>query len=128
MDQLSEPAALAMVLETDVSTSPMINARIGAAGLGLAIVREKVEEAGRTAWRLPSCSRSSQWLRHDHPIDADGYVSDPFRGAVMSRRAQVLFILAHGGSGDAGTRFTPQEVHTVEGRRPAFALKRNAGK
>src|SRR5882762_10449117 len=45
LDQLSESAALALVFETDVSTSPMIT-RISGRGLGLAIVREKVEKLG----------------------------------------------------------------------------------
>src|ERR1700722_5387141 len=44
-DPFDESAALALIFETDISTSPMIT-QVSGRGLGLAIVREKVEKLG----------------------------------------------------------------------------------
>jgi len=107
-DQLSEPAALALVFETDVSTSPMIT-RVSGRGLGLAIVREKVEKlGGRVA--IESRRGSGTTIRMTLPLTLA-----TFRG-VLIESAQRLFILPTA-QVERVTRFKPQEVQTVEGRR-----------
>jgi len=107
-DELSESAALALVFETDVSTSPMIT-RVSGRGLGLAIVREKVAKlGGRVA--IESRRGSGTTIRMTLPLTLA-----TFRG-VLIESAQRLFILPTA-QVERVTRFKPQEVQTVEGRR-----------
>ena len=107
-DPLDESAALALVFETDISTSPMIT-RVSGRGLGLAIVREKVEKlGGRVA--IESHRGSGTTIRMTLPLTLA-----TFRG-VLIESAQRLFILPTA-QVDRVTRFKPQEVQTVEGRR-----------
>jgi two-component system chemotaxis sensor kinase CheA len=108
LDQLSESAALALVFETDVSTSPMIT-RVSGRGLGLAIVREKAEKlGGRVA--IESRRGSGTTIRMTLPLTLA-----TFRG-VLIESARRLFILPTA-QVERVTRFKPQEVRTVEGRR-----------
>jgi len=108
LDQLSESAALALVFETDVSTSPMIT-RISGRGLGLAIVREKVEKlGGRVA--IESRRGSGTTIRMTLPLTLA-----TFRG-VLIESARRLFILPTA-QVERVTRFKLPEVRTVEGRR-----------
>jgi two-component system, chemotaxis family, sensor kinase CheA len=107
-DQLSEAAALALVFETEVSTSPMIT-RVSGRGLGLAIVREKAEKlGGRVA--IESRRGSGTTIRMTLPLTLA-----TFRG-VLVESARRLFILPTA-QVERVTRFKPQEVQTVEGRR-----------
>jgi two-component system chemotaxis sensor kinase CheA len=105
---LDESAALALVFETDISTSPMLT-RVSGRGLGLAIVREKVEKlGGRVA--IESHRGSGTTIRMRLPLTLA-----TFRG-VLIESAQRLFILPTA-QVDRVTRFKPQDVQTVEGRR-----------
>jgi two-component system chemotaxis sensor kinase CheA len=107
-DPLDESAALALVFETDISTSPMLT-RVSGRGLGLAIVREKVEKlGGRVA--IESHRGSGTTIRMRLPLTLA-----TFRG-VLIESAQRLFILPTA-QVDRVTRFKPQDVQTVEGRR-----------
>jgi two-component system chemotaxis sensor kinase CheA len=105
---LDESAALALVFETGVSTSPMIS-QLSGRGLGLAIVREKVEKLGGRA-AIESRRGSGTTIRMTLPLTLA-----TFRG-VLIECAQRLFIVptAHV---ERVTRFEPQEVQTLEGRR-----------
>jgi two-component system chemotaxis sensor kinase CheA len=108
LDQLSESAALALVFETDVSTSPMIT-RVSGRGLGLAIVREKAEKlGGRVA--IESRRGSGTTIRMTLPLTLA-----TFRG-VLIESARRLFVLPTA-QVERVTRFKLQEVRTVEGRR-----------
>ncbi len=107
-DQLSESAALALVFETDVSTSPMIT-RVSGRGLGLAIVREKVDKLGGHV-AIESRHGSGTSIRMTLPLTLA-----TFRG-VLVEVSQRLFILPTA-QVERVTRFRPQEIQTVEGRR-----------
>lgn len=108
LDQLSESAALALVFEADVSTSPMIT-RVSGRGLGLAIVREKAEKlGGRVA--IESRRGSGTIIRMTLPLTLA-----TFRG-VLIESARRLFILPTA-QVERVTRFKLQEVRMVEGRR-----------
>jgi len=107
-DPLDESAALALVFETDISTSPMIT-RVSGRGLGLAIVREKVEKLGGRV-TIESHRGSGTTIRMRLPLTLA-----TFRG-VLIESAQRLFILPTA-QVDRVTRFKPQDVQTVEGRR-----------
>jgi two-component system chemotaxis sensor kinase CheA len=107
-DQLSETAMLALVFETEVSTSPMIT-RVSGRGLGLAIVREKAEKlGGRVA--IESRRGSGTSIRMTLPLTLA-----TFRG-VLVESSRRLFILPTA-QVERVTRFKPQEVQMVEGRR-----------
>lgn len=107
-DQLGEAAALALVFETEVSTSPMIT-RVSGRGLGLAIAREKVEKlGGRVA--IESRRGSGTTIRMTLPLTLA-----TFRG-VLVETARRLFILPTA-QVERVTRFKPHEVQTVEGRQ-----------
>jgi two-component system chemotaxis sensor kinase CheA len=114
--QLSEAAALALVFETEVSTSPMIT-RVSGRGLGLAIVREKVEKLGGRV-TIESRRGSGTTVRMTLPLTLA-----TFRG-VLVESARRLFILPTA-QVERVTRFTPQDVQTVEGRR-TLVLNRRA--
>lgn len=107
-DQQGESAALALVFETAVSTSPMIT-QVSGRGLGLAIVREKTEKlGGRVA--IESSRGLGTTIRMTLPL-----TMATFRG-VLIECAQRLFIIPTA-QVERVTRFKAQEVQTVEGRR-----------
>jgi two-component system chemotaxis sensor kinase CheA len=107
-EQLSESAALALVFEADVSTSPMIT-QVSGRGLGLAIVREKAEKlGGRVA--IESRRGYGTTIRMTLPLTLA-----TFRG-VLIEAAQRLFIIPTA-QVERATRFESQDVQTVEGRR-----------
>jgi two-component system, chemotaxis family, sensor kinase CheA len=107
-DHLDESAALALVFETDVSTSPMIT-QLSGRGLGLAIVREKAEKlGGRVA--IESHRGSGTTLRMTLPLTLA-----TFRG-VLVESARRLFIVPTA-QVERVTRFRREDVQTVEGRR-----------
>jgi two-component system, chemotaxis family, sensor kinase CheA len=112
----AESAALGLVFETDVSTSPIIT-QVSGRGLGLAIVREKTEKlGGRVA--IESRRGAGTVIRMIVPLTLA-----TFRG-ILLRAAQRSFIVptAHV---ERVTRFKPEDVQTVEGRR-ALALNGRA--
>jgi two-component system chemotaxis sensor kinase CheA len=103
-----ESAALGLVFETDVSTSPIIT-QVSGRGLGLAIVREKTERlGGRVA--IESRRGAGTVIRMIVPLTLA-----TFRG-ILIRVAQRSFIVptAHV---ERVTRFKPEDVQTVAGRR-----------
>src|SRR6185437_7897150 len=105
--QLADEAALALVFEADVSTSPMIT-RVSGRGLGLAIAREKSQKlGGRIA--IESRREHGTTLRITVPLTLA-----TFRG-VLLRVADRVFIVPTL-QVDCVTRFRPQDVQTIEGR------------
>ena len=110
-DTAGEPgdaAALALVFETDVSTSPMIT-QLSGRGLGLAIVREKAEKLGGRVG-IESRRGAGTTIRMTVPLTLA-----TFRG-VLIECAQRLFIVPTV-QVERVVRFRTQEVQTVEGRR-----------
>jgi two-component system, chemotaxis family, sensor kinase CheA len=112
MEALGESATLALVFEPDVSTSPMIT-RVSGRGLGLAIVREKVEKLGGHA-AIESRRGFGTTIRMTLPLTLA-----TFRG-VLIESAQRLFVLPTA-QVERVTRFTAEDVRTIEGRS-ALAL------
>jgi len=103
-----ESAALGLVFEADVSTSPIIT-QVSGRGLGLAIVREKTEKlGGRVA--IESRRGAGTAIRMIVPLTLA-----TFRG-ILIRAAQRSFVVptAHV---ERVTQFRPEEVQTVQGRR-----------
>ena len=109
---LGESATLALVFEPEVSTSPMIT-RVSGRGLGLAIVREKVEKLGGHA-AIESRRGFGTTIRMTLPLTLA-----TFRG-VLIESAQRLFVLPTA-QVERVTRFTAEDVRTIEGRS-ALAL------
>jgi two-component system chemotaxis sensor kinase CheA len=115
-EQLDDTEALALVFETDLSTSPMIT-QVSGRGLGLAIVREKTERlGGRVA--IDSRRGVGTRIRMTVPVTLS-----TFRG-VLVKAAQRAFI-APTAQVERVLRFRPQDVQTVEGR-PTLALNGRA--
>ena len=106
--QLSQSAALALVFEADLSTSPMIT-QVSGRGLGLAIVREKAEKLGGRV-KIESRRGHGTAIRMMLPLTLA-----TFRG-VLIEAAQRLFIIPTA-QVERVTRFKSEEVQTVEGRR-----------
>ena len=109
---LGESATLALVFEPEVSTSPMIT-RVSGRGLGLAIVREKVEKLGGHA-AIESRRGFGTTIRMTLPLTLA-----TFRG-VLIESAQRLFVLPTA-QVERVTRFTAEDVRMIEGRS-ALAL------
>ena len=103
-----ESAALALVFETDVSTSPMIT-QLSGRGLGLAIVREKAEKLGGRVG-IESRRGAGTTIRMTVPLTLA-----TFRGVVIEC-ARRLFIVPTV-QVERVARFRTQDVQTVEGRR-----------
>jgi len=104
----AESAALGLVFETDVSTSPMIT-QVSGRGLGLAIVREKTEKlGGRVA--IESQRGAGTVIRMIVPLTLA-----TFRG-ILVRAAQRVFVVPTAHVARA-TRFKPDNVQTAEGRK-----------
>ena len=107
-EQDGEAAALALVFETEVSTSPMIT-QLSGRGLGLAIVREKAEKLGGRVG-IESRRGAGTMIRMTVPLTLA-----TFRG-VLIECAQRLFIVPTV-QVERVVRFKAQDVQTVEGRR-----------
>jgi two-component system, chemotaxis family, sensor kinase CheA len=107
-DKPGESAALALVFETEVSTSPMIT-QLSGRGLGLAIVREKAEKLGGRVG-IESRRGAGTTISVTVPLTLA-----TFRG-VLIECAQRLFIVPTV-QVERVVRFRTQEVQTVEGRR-----------
>jgi two-component system chemotaxis sensor kinase CheA len=103
-----ESAALGLVFEADVSTSPIIT-QVSGRGLGLAIVREKTEKlGGRVA--IESRRGAGTAIRMTVPLTLA-----TFRG-ILIRVNQRSFIVPTAHVERVAT-FKPEDVQTVEGRR-----------
>ena len=111
-DQAGDAATLALVFETEVSTSPMIT-RVSGRGLGLAIVREKTEKlGGRVA--LETRPNAGTTIRMTVPLTLS-----TFRGVLITVNRQLFVVPT--AQVERALRFRPQDVQTVEGR-PTLAL------
>jgi two-component system chemotaxis sensor kinase CheA len=104
---LDDTAALALVFETDLSTSPMIT-QLSGRGLGLAIVREKAEKLGGRA-AIESHPRAGTTIRMTLPLTLA-----TFRG-VLVQSARRTFVVPTS-QVERVTRFRAGDVQTVEGR------------
>lgn len=104
---LSDAAALALVFEPDLSTSPIIT-NVSGRGLGLAIVREKAERlGGRVA--IESQPGSGTTIRITLPLTLA-----TFRG-VLVEAEQRRFVIPTA-QVERVARFKTEDVQTVEGR------------
>ena len=111
-DQVEDAEALALVFETDVSTSPMIT-QVSGRGLGLAIVREKTETLGGKV-TITSQRDAGTSICMTVPLTLStfrGVLVKVGRRAFIAPTAQVERVL----------RFKAQDVQTVEGR-PTLVL------
>jgi two-component system chemotaxis sensor kinase CheA len=104
---MDDAAALRLVFETDLSTSPMIT-QLSGRGLGLAIVREKTEKLGGHV-DIQSAPRIGTTIKMSLPLTLA-----TFRG-VLVRAARHTFVVPTA-QVERVTRFARDEVRTVEGR------------
>lgn len=106
-EQLTESAALALVFEADVSTSPLIT-ELSGRGLGLAIVRERTEKLGGRVG-IESQVNIGTTIRMTLPLTLA-----TFRGVLIESRRRLFIVpTAHV---ERVMRFKAQDVQTVEGR------------
>ena len=106
-ETLSDDEALALVYRSGLSTSPVITA-VSGHGLGLAIVRERVDQLGGTL-RLETSAHAGTTVRAVVPA-----AIATFRGLLV--QAGDLPVLLPMDSVDAVLRIVPDEVRHVEGR------------
>jgi two-component system chemotaxis sensor kinase CheA len=106
-DGFDERDALALVFRSGVSTSPMIT-EISGRGLGLAIVREKVDQLGGTI-AIESEPNAGTTVRMVLPLTLA-----TFRG-VLVRTGDRLFIIPVAGV-ERVTRVPRKDIRTVENR------------
>ncbi len=106
-DKLSDAEAVMLIFRSGVSTSPMLT-DISGRGLGLAIVREKVEQLGGTVW-----------LEHRVNAGTTFHMLLPltlstFRGVIL-QAADRLFVLPTNHI-ERVVRVRKEEIKTVENR------------
>ena len=106
-ERLGDPEALALVFQSGVSTSPIIT-DVSGRGLGLAIVREKVEQLGGTV-AIESRRDAGTVLRIALPLTLA-----TFRGVIV-RAGDRLFVIP-AASIERVTRVAKDDVRTVENR------------
>jgi len=106
-EQLEGSAALALIFQSGISTSPIIT-DISGRGLGLAIVREKVEHLGG-AIALESTPGTGTRFRITLPLTLA-----TFRGVLVRVGEQLCVIPA--GSVEQVARVACKEIRTVENR------------
>ena len=107
LEQLGESEALALVFQSGISTSPIIT-DVSGRGLGLAIVREKVERLGGTV-AVETRPDAGPKLRIVLPLSLA-----TFRG-VLVRVGEQCFVLP-GISVEQVTRVNGKDIRTVENR------------
>ncbi|MCL6635295.1 MAG: response regulator, partial [Peptococcaceae bacterium] len=107
---------LSLIFQPEVSTSPMIT-DISGRGLGLAIVREKVEKLGGKV-RVETARNAGTSFRILLPV-----ALATFRG-VLVRTAGRLFVIPTAGV-ERVLRIRQEEITTVEGRQ-SFSLNGQA--
>ncbi|MBT9612568.1 MAG: response regulator [Burkholderiales bacterium] len=106
-ERLEESAALALIFQSGISTSPIIT-DVSGRGLGLAIVREKVERLGG-AIALESTPDAGTCFRITLPLTLA-----TFRGVLVRAGEQLCVIPA--GSVERVTRVARKDIRTVENR------------
>ena len=104
---LTDPEALALIFQSDVSTSPIIT-ELSGRGLGLAIVREKAEKLGGRAL-----------VETDPPRGTTFRILLPltlatFRGILVETGGQVFVIPT--ANVERVERIKPEDIKTVENR------------
>jgi two-component system chemotaxis sensor kinase CheA len=104
--QLDEAAALDLIFQSDVSTSPIIT-QLSGRGLGLAIVREKAEKLGGRVF-VESRRQAGTTIRIALPI-----ALATFRGIVVEAAGRLFVIPTT--QVERVARFKPEDVRTVEG-------------
>jgi two-component system chemotaxis sensor kinase CheA len=104
---MSESEALALIFQTDVSTSPIIT-QLSGRGLGLAIVREKAEKLGGRV-SVESQRNVGTTIRIALPVAVA-----TFRG-ILVEVAKRLFVVPTA-QVERVVRFKAADVQTVEGR------------
>jgi two-component system chemotaxis sensor kinase CheA len=115
--RLDHEQALALIFQSDLSTSPIIT-EISGRGLGLAIVREKVEKlGGRIA--VETQPGAGTTFRIKLPLTLA-----TFRGILVQASGQVLVIPT--ASVERVVGFRKGEIRTMENRQ-AIALSRAGG-
>ena len=107
MERLEESAALALIFQSGISTSPLIT-DVSGRGLGLAIVREKVECLGGVI-ALESTLDVGTRFRITLPLTLA-----TFRGVLVRAGAQLFVIPV--GSVERVARVACKEIRTVENR------------
>ena len=106
-ERLGEPEAQALIFQSGISTSSIIT-DISGRGLGLAIVREKVERLGGTV-TLKSQPNTGTRFRISLPLTLAN-----FRG-VLVRSGGQLFVIPSA-SVERVMRMTDRDIQTVENR------------
>lgn len=106
-DKLSKQEALALIFQSEVSTSPIIT-DISGRGLGLAIVREKVESLGG-AITVETQPQNGSSFHMIIPVTLA-----TFKG-ILVRAAEQLFIIPSTNV-DRVTRIKQDEIKTVENK------------
>jgi two-component system chemotaxis sensor kinase CheA len=115
-DQAADSATLALVFETEVSTSPMIT-QVSGRGLGLAIVREKAEKLGGHV-TLETRPNAGTTIRMLVPLTLSTY-----RGVLVTINRRTFVVPT--AQIERVLRFRPPDVQTVEGR-PTLSLNGRA--
>ena len=106
-ERLEESAVLALIFQSGISTSPIIT-DVSGRGLGLAIVREKVERLGG-AIALESTPDAGTRFRITLPLTLA-----TFRGVLVRVGEQLCVIPA--GSVERVTRIARKDIRSVENR------------
>jgi two-component system chemotaxis sensor kinase CheA len=106
-ERLGDPEALALVFQSGVSTSPIIT-DVSGRGLGLAIVREKVERLGGSV-AIESRPDAGTRLRIALPLTLA-----TFRGVIV-RAGEQLFVIP-AASIERVARVVKEDIRTVENR------------
>ena len=106
-EALGQAEALALVFQSGISTSPMIT-DVSGHGLGLAIVREKVERLGGTV-ALETQADAGTAFRIVLPLSIA-----TFRG-ILVRLGEQVFVLPASGV-ERVVRLAEQDIRTVENR------------
>lgn len=106
-DRMSEADALMLIFQSDVSTSPLIT-EISGRGLGMAIVREKVEEAGGQVTLETEISRGTTF-RITLPLTLA-----TFEGILVESAGDVFVIPT--GNVERVDRIHADDIRTVENR------------
>src|SRR5262249_37373486 len=106
-EEPADSAALALVFEPDVSTSPMVT-QVSGRGLGLAIVREKTEKLGGRI-EIESQLHTGTTIRMRLPLTLS-----TFRGVLISLMRRLFIVPT--AQVERVIRFRSTDIQTVEGR------------
>ena len=112
-EKLDEKAALALIFQSGVSTSPIIT-ELSGRGLGMAIVREKAEKLGGQI-AIDTAPDVGTTFRITLPVTLA-----TFKGVLVTASGQTFVVPTAGV--EQIVRVPPDEIRTVEGRE-AIAIK-----